>query len=135
MFGAQGPAGDDVEVPREDAVQSVSGSHQLLAIGIVLGYFYFLEHVLMLIPGVNTIYPFLPGSHYQWIARLLGIIVLGGMGSVLGAFLGAMLVGILDAVGRASVPELAQFVLFVPMIIFLALRPQGLLGKRVAQDA
>jgi hypothetical protein len=36
--------------------------HQLLAIGIVLGYFYFLEHVLMLIPGVNTVYPFLPGG-------------------------------------------------------------------------
>ncbi len=36
--------------------------HQLLAIGIVLGYFYFLEHVLMLIPGVNALYPFLPGG-------------------------------------------------------------------------
>lgn len=36
--------------------------HQLLAIGIVLGYFYALEYVLMLIPGVNGIYPFLPGG-------------------------------------------------------------------------
>jgi ABC-2 type transport system permease protein len=36
--------------------------HQLLAIGIVLGYFYFLEHVLMLIPGVNALYPLLPGG-------------------------------------------------------------------------
>ncbi|MCO5953993.1 hypothetical protein [Microbacterium yannicii] len=36
--------------------------HQLLAIGIVLGYFYFLEHVLMLIPGVNALYPILPGG-------------------------------------------------------------------------
>ena len=33
--------------------------HQLLAIGIVLGYFYFLENVLMLVPGVNALYPFL----------------------------------------------------------------------------
>jgi ABC-2 type transport system permease protein len=36
--------------------------NQLLAIGIVLGYFYFLEHVLMIIPGVNVIHPFLPGG-------------------------------------------------------------------------
>ena len=37
------------------------------------------------------LYPFLPGSHYQWISRLLGIIVLGGMGSLPGALLGARL--------------------------------------------
>lgn len=36
--------------------------HQLLAVGIVLGYFYFLEHVLMIIPGVNVIHPYLPGG-------------------------------------------------------------------------
>ncbi|MGC4943125.1 ABC transporter permease subunit [Kribbella sp. DT2] len=36
--------------------------NQLLAIGIVLGYFYFLEYVLMILPGVNVIYPFLPGG-------------------------------------------------------------------------
>ncbi|MFC0627963.1 ABC transporter permease [Kribbella deserti] len=36
--------------------------HQLVAVGIVLGYFYFLEYVLMIIPGVNSIYAFLPGG-------------------------------------------------------------------------
>lgn len=36
--------------------------NQLVAVGIVLGYFYFLEYVLMLIPGVNAVYPFLPGG-------------------------------------------------------------------------
>lgn len=36
--------------------------HQLLAIGITLGYFYVLEYVLMLIPGVNVVYPYLPGG-------------------------------------------------------------------------
>ena len=44
--------------------------HQLLAIGIVLGYFYFLEHVLMLIPGVNAVYPFLPGGATASLTRL-----------------------------------------------------------------
>lgn len=36
--------------------------HQIVAIGIVLGYFYFLEYVLMIIPGVNRLYPYLPGG-------------------------------------------------------------------------
>ncbi|TWD84399.1 ABC-2 family transporter [Kribbella amoyensis] len=36
--------------------------HQLVAVGIVLGYFYFLEYVLMIVPGVNRLYPFLPGG-------------------------------------------------------------------------
>lgn len=36
--------------------------HQLLAVGIVLGYFYFLEPVLMLVPGANLVYTFLPGG-------------------------------------------------------------------------
>lgn len=36
--------------------------HQLLAIGIVLGYFQLLEHLLMLIPGVSAVHPFLPGG-------------------------------------------------------------------------
>lgn len=44
--------------------------HQLLAIGIVMGYFYFLEHVLMLIPGVNVVYPFLPGGATSSLTRL-----------------------------------------------------------------
>ncbi len=39
---------------------------------------------------VGVLYPFLPGSHYLWISRLLGIIVLGGMGSLPGAVVGAL---------------------------------------------
>lgn len=71
------------------------------------------------------------GVEFEVLTLTLVVVVLGGMGSLLGAFIGAMLVGILDSVGRAAVPELAQFVLFLPMILFLALRPEGLLGRRV----
>ena len=45
---------------------------------------------------VGVLYPFLPGAHYQWISRLLGIIVLGGMGSLPGALLGALLLGVAE---------------------------------------
>ena len=43
---------------------------------------------------ISVLYPFFPSSHYQWISRLLGIIVLGGMGSLGGAFAGALLIGV-----------------------------------------
>lgn len=36
--------------------------HQLVAVGIVLGYFYLLEYLLMIVPGLNALYPFLPGG-------------------------------------------------------------------------
>src|SRR6185436_14996691 len=45
---------------------------------------------------VSVLYPFLPGSHYVWISRLLGIIVLGGLGSLPGAIVGALLIGIAE---------------------------------------
>jgi branched-chain amino acid transport system permease protein len=45
-----------------------------------------------------------------------------------------MVVGIIDTVGKGSFPELSYFVLFIPMILILAIRPTGLLGKRVAHE-
>ena len=44
----------------------------------------------------SVLYPFLPGSHYHWISRLLGIIVLGGMGSLPGAVIGALCLGLAE---------------------------------------
>ncbi|MFK4084981.1 ABC transporter permease [Kribbella sp. NPDC020789] len=67
------PAGDLAELLIQLAVAAAAymilgvaigalARHQLVAIGIVIGYFYFLEYVLLIIPGVNTVYPFLPGG-------------------------------------------------------------------------
>ena len=84
---------------------------------------------------VSVLYPFLPGSHYQWIARLLGIIVLGGMGSLPGAVLGALLLGVSEAMTVTYIgPEWATAVPYVFVIVILLLRPQGLLGSRLRED-
>ena len=83
----------------------------------------------------SVLYPFLPGSHYQWIARLLGIIVLGGMGSLPGAVLGALALGVAETMTVTYIgPEWATAVPYVVVIIVLLLRPQGLLGSRLRQD-
>ena len=42
------------------------------------------------------LYPFFPASHYEWISRLLGIIVLGGMGSLPGRVVGALMLGLAE---------------------------------------
>jgi branched-chain amino acid transport system permease protein len=84
---------------------------------------------------VSVLYPFLPGSHYQWIARLLGIIVLGGMGSLPGAFFGALLLGVAETVTVTYVsPAWATAVPYVVVFAVLLLRPQGLLGSRLRED-
>jgi branched-chain amino acid transport system permease protein len=84
---------------------------------------------------VSVLYPFLPGSHYIWIARLLGIIVLGGMGSLPGAILGALLIGVGETLTTTYVgPEWATAVPFGVIFVVLLLRPQGLLGARLRED-
>ena len=59
------------------------------------------------------------------------VVVIGGLGSIAGAFVGSMLVGILWNVGIAYFAQYSYFVLFAPMILVLSLRPRGLLGKKL----
>jgi branched-chain amino acid transport system permease protein len=84
---------------------------------------------------VSVLYPFLPGSHYQWIARLLGIIVLGGMGSLPGAAIGALALGVAETMTVTYIsPAWATAVPYLFVIIVLLVRPQGLLGARLRED-
>jgi branched-chain amino acid transport system permease protein len=85
---------------------------------------------------VGVMYPFVPGSHYQWIARLLAIVVLGGMGSLNGAILGAVMFGVVETLAAGYVsPAWATAVPFLIVFVVLLVRPQGLLGSRLRQDA
>jgi len=52
-------------------------------------------------------------------------------GSLLGSFVGSIIVGFIYNFGQALLPELAYFVLFMPMLLVLLLRPQGLFGRHV----
>ena len=88
---------------------------------------------LQLVLGV--LYPFLPGAHYQWISRLLGIIVLGGMGSLPGALLGALLLGVAETLTVTYIsPAGATAVPYAVIFVVLLVRPQGLLGAKLRED-
>lgn len=63
----------------------------------------------------------------------LVVVIIGGMGSMGGALLGSLAVGLIDAVGKALYPDIAYFTLFGPMAIMLAVRPRGLFGRELDQ--
>jgi branched-chain amino acid transport system permease protein len=82
-----------------------------------------------------VLYPFLPGSHYAWISRLLGIIVLGGMGSLPGAVVGALLLGVAETMTATYIsPQWATMVPWAVIMIVLLVRPQGLMGQKLRED-
>jgi branched-chain amino acid transport system permease protein len=62
----------------------------------------------------------------------LVVIVVGGLGSVRGALVGALVIGQIESLGRALLPDLASFILFGTLALVLVLRPQGLFGTRAA---
>jgi branched-chain amino acid transport system permease protein len=73
--------------------------------------------------------PFNPGSHYDLISRLLTIVVLGGLGSLTGAVVAALVMGVSEAVLAATIsPTWSSLVFFVILIAVLVVRPQGLMG-------
>ncbi|OGL60220.1 MAG: ABC transporter permease [Candidatus Tectomicrobia bacterium RIFCSPLOWO2_12_FULL_69_37] len=57
------------------------------------------------------------------------VVIVGGMGSLKGAILASLLVGLVDNFGKGFFPDLAYFTLFLPMAVILAVRPQGLFGR------
>jgi branched-chain amino acid transport system permease protein len=57
------------------------------------------------------------------------VVIVGGLGSLGGAMIGALVVGLLDAYGRWLLPEFSYFVLFAPMAVLLLVRPRGIAGK------
>jgi branched-chain amino acid transport system permease protein len=84
---------------------------------------------------LSVLYPFFPASHYDWISRLLGIIVLGGMGSLPGALVGALVLGLAETL-TATYGSLqwATLVFYVVILAVLLFRPQGLYGTRLRED-
>jgi branched-chain amino acid transport system permease protein len=73
-----------------------------------------------------------PGLDQEMLPLALVVVILGGSGSLLGCLAGSLIVGFLYNFGQAMFPELAYVVLFLPMLIVLVLRPQGLFGRPAA---
>jgi branched-chain amino acid transport system permease protein len=75
---------------------------------------------------ILSVYPGLDG---EMLPLALVVVILGGSGSLLGSLVGSFVVGFLYNFGQAMLPELAYVVLFLPMLVVLVVRPQGLFGR------
>ncbi len=70
-----------------------------------------------------------PGLDQEMLPLALVVVILGGSGSLVGSLVGSFIVGFLYNFGQAMFPELAYVVLFLPMLLVLVVRPQGLFGR------
>ena len=70
-----------------------------------------------------------PGLHVQVIIDAFVVVVIGGMGSVMGAFVASLLVGLVNAFGILAFPGLSVVLTFALMAVVLIVRPWGLFGN------
>ncbi len=75
---------------------------------------------------VSSIYPGM-GDHILIISFV--VVVIGGIGSIKGAFIGAMLIGLADTFGKVLLPDVASMVVYALMVLVLIWRPRGLFGR------
>ncbi|KRB70626.1 branched-chain amino acid ABC transporter permease [Noviherbaspirillum sp. Root189] len=71
-----------------------------------------------------------PGEDTRYLLASLIVVIVGGMGSISGAAVGALLIGIAETMGMAYAPTYGVVFTFVIMVVVLAFRPQGLMGKK-----
>lgn len=71
-----------------------------------------------------------PGMWFDVIIEALIIVIIGGLGNFWGAWLGSLIIGMTVAFGIMALPRWGILFIYIAMVIILALRPQGLLGKR-----
>jgi branched-chain amino acid transport system permease protein len=71
-----------------------------------------------------------PGEDTRYLLASLVVVIVGGMGSVIGAAYGALLIGLAEQFGLAYAPTYGIVFTFVIMVLVLAFRPQGILGRR-----
>jgi branched-chain amino acid transport system permease protein len=70
-----------------------------------------------------------PWMSFEVLLLALAVIVIGGVGYVQGALMGAMVIGLIDSFGKVFFSDFALFTIYLAMIMILLLRPTGLLGK------
>jgi branched-chain amino acid transport system permease protein len=119
---------------------SVADREMVSAVGIdnrkvkiaVLG----IGSMLATVAGVLAapVYGARPGLDETILLLALVVVVIGGLGSIRGALIGALVIGQVESLGRALLPELASFILFGTLALVLIVRPRGLFAGKVAHS-
>jgi branched-chain amino acid transport system permease protein len=80
----------------------------------------------MIAAPVSSVYP---GMGEQILIVSFVVVVIGGVGSIKGAFVGALLIGLVDTFGKVLLPEFADMSIYALMAVVLLWRPRGLFGR------
>jgi branched-chain amino acid transport system permease protein len=70
-----------------------------------------------------------PGLDFEVMPLAFAVVIIGGMGSLAGAAIGAIVVGLADNFGKVLLPQASYFTLYAPLVLLLAVRPTGLFGR------
>lgn len=73
-----------------------------------------------------------PGLDSEMLPLALLVVILGGIGSLTGALAGSLVIGLVYTFGQMLLPDLAYVILFLPMVVVLAVRPQGFFGRQAS---
>lgn len=124
-FGAQLRATvDDREMARGVGINVPLVSGLMFALGAFLAAF----------GGVVAapVFGVYAGADFEVLPLAFVVVIVGGMGSLKGAAVGSILVGLMDNWGKALFPDFSYFTIFLPMAIILAVKPTGLFGKKAS---
>ncbi|HSF33100.1 MAG TPA: branched-chain amino acid ABC transporter permease [Candidatus Tectomicrobia bacterium] len=112
---------DDAEMARGVGIDTARVSMSIFALGA------FLAALGGVIGGAFVgVYP---GLDFEILPLSFAVVIIGGLGSLRGAVVGSLMVGLMDNFGKALFPEVAYFTLYAPMAIILAVQPTGLFGR------
>ena len=70
-----------------------------------------------------------PGLDFEILPLAFAVVIIGGMGSLGGAVIGAVVVGLVDNFGKVLFPQASYFTLYAPLVLLLAVKPTGLFGR------
>lgn len=112
---------DDAEMARGVGIDTSRVSMAVFALGAFLAA---LGGVIG--GGFIGIYP---GLDFEILPLAFAVVIIGGLGSLRGALVGSLIVGLMDNLGKGFFPELSYFTLYAPMVLILAVKPTGLFGK------
>lgn len=121
-FGSRVRAGVD-----DSQMASATGVN----VRVVFTVIFFLGSALAGFAGVvgGTLFPLQPGQDGTYLLYSLVVVIVGGMGSIPGAAVGAVLVGLVSQYTLVLAPTYALVLTFALMVVVLAFRPQGILGR------
>lgn len=71
------------------------------------------------------------GDGMDMLLVAIAVVIVGGVGSVEGSLVGALLIGIIDTFGRVYFPVISQYTMYLVLILVLMFRPSGLLGRKL----